>query len=115
MPFIKVSTGKEMTKEEIAVVYDILKDNIGLIPGKTIDNAMMQVEAGCNSFMHGEKGDYTFIDIYLMGKSPAEAKDAYLVAVCKGLEEKFGIAPDHIYANYTEKTGWGAGGHFRGE
>ena len=115
MPYIKASIGKELSQQEIAGVYDILKDNITLIPGKTIYNAMMEVCPGCHFFMGGEKGDFAFIDIRLFGKAPAEAKDAYANAVCKGLEELLGIEVQKVYINFLEMTGWGAGGHFRGE
>ncbi len=112
MPFIRLQLGKKLTEEQVTAAYGVLAEHISLIPTKTIDNAMMQIDAGQDLFMHGEKGEYAFLEVRLLGPSPAESKEAFVAAVSKGLQEKLGIDPKKTYVNILELDAWGSGGHF---
>lgn len=115
MPYIKATIGKKLSEEQIGEVYDVLKEPIELIPGKTMYNAMMEVCPDRLFFMGGERGEFAYIDVRLFGPAPAEAKEAYTAAVCRGLEEKLGIPPKNVYVTYLELPGWGVEGHFIGK
>ena len=112
MPFVRLDTAQNLTAEQIALAYEILAKHISLIPGKNIDNAMMQINAGQQMFMHGASGEYTFLEVRLSGPAPQESKDAYAAAVSKDLEEQVGIDPAKTYVNMLELDGWGARGRF---
>jgi len=113
MPFVKVSVGKPLSEVECLSVYDIVKDNISVIPGKTVDNSMVQVEGNALTFMKAEKMPCVFIDVRLYGTAPQEAKAEFVEKTCAGISELLGIGVGNIYMNIQEFSNFGAGGAWK--
>ena len=111
MPYINVHIGKTLSKEEEQKICELVHKNVSLIPGKSPQNTMVDVQSGCSMKM-GEETACTFINVHLLGAAPAEAKNAFTQAVTAELEKEFGLSKNSMYINITEMSAWGMGGGF---
>lgn len=112
MPFINVHIGKPLTDEEKANVAAMIAGNMPILPGKTRDNTMIEISAGRDMFMGGEKRALVFVDMRVYHESPVEAKDEFVKALTRGFVELLDIEPDRQYYNIADMPQWGGRGSF---
>lgn len=112
MPYLHVKTSiavndpmKEALRNELAGIMDIL-------PGKTRDNTMIQIEDGATLTMGDSKDPCAFVDLRLFKPSPDEAKARFVRAAGEILKEQLGIELRRIYMNVIELPSWGANGEY---
>ena len=112
MPFINVHIGKALTEEKKTEVMEAIARSMPIIPGKTVDNTMIEISGGREMFMGGEKRELVFVDMRVFGPAPQEAKEKFVEALTKIFEDLLGIAGDRQYYNIIELPGWGSRGGF---
>ena len=110
MPFIEVKTTVALDKTQTNKLRDDIRAAITLIPQKTADNMMLQIESGCDMWMGDLEKPCAFVDIRLYGPSPLENKKAFVEAVLEMLKE-YGIENDRVYMNIWQRETWVAGTH----
>ena len=112
MPFINVHIGKPLTEEEKARTAAMIAENMPLLPGKTRDNTMIEISAGRDMYMGGEKRPLVFVDMRVYHASPLEAKDTFVKALTKGFEELLQVDAAHQYYNIADMPQWGGRNSF---
>ena len=113
MPFINVHIGKPVSEEKKEELMRAITSHMPIIPGKTIDNTMIEISGGRDMFMGGEKRDLIFVDMRVYGPAPAAAKDEFVAALTKEFEDRLEIPKNQQYYNIIELPGWGSGGGFK--
>ena len=84
---------------------------ISIIPGKSNAVTMTKIEDGCSIYMGGEKANFAFCEVRLLGEAPYENKASFYQAVRKLLIELLDIK--EIYLNYVVFNEWGSRDTFR--
>lgn len=112
MPFINVHIGKPMSEEKKVEVMKMIADNMPIIPGKTVDNTMIELSADLDMYMGGEKRELIFVDMRVMKPAPMERKDQFVAALSEGFDKLLGIPANKQYYTIAEFNEWGHGGHF---
>lgn len=113
MPFVEVKTTVKLDKAQTEKLRDDIRTAITLIPQKTADNMMLQIESGCNMWMGDVEESCTFVDIRLYGPSPLENKKEFVEAVLEALKP-YGIESDRVYMNIWQRESWVAGNRMLG-
>ena len=113
MPFINVHIGKPVSEDKKTEIMNAIASHMPLIPGKTIDNTMIEISGGRDMFMGGEKRSLIFVDMRVFGPAPESAKNEFVQVLTKEFEEKLDIPASNQYYNIIELPGWGAGGGFK--
>lgn len=108
MPYIETKTTKKVTKEEESALFAALGKAIELLPGKTEEWLMLNVEGEKHMAFRGKtEEDMAFITVALVGKAGAEHYEKLTARICALCEEILHIAPDHVYVKYEEVGYWG--------
>lgn len=113
MPFVEVKTTVKLDKSQTEKLRDDIRTAITLIPTKTADNMMLQIESGCDMWMGDVEKSCAFVDIRLYGPSPLENKKEFVEAVLKALHP-FGIETDRVYMNIWQRESWVSGNRMLG-
>lgn len=108
MPFVEVKTSVALNKSQTEKLRDDIRTAITLIPTKTADNMMLQIQSGCDMWMGDVEKACAFVDIRLYGPSPLESKKAFTEAVIEALEP-YGIEANRVYMNIWQLETWVAG------
>ena len=108
MPYIETKTTKTVTKKEETALFEALGKAIELLPGKTEEWLMLNVEGDKHMAFRGKtEEDMAFITVALVGKAGAENYEKLTVRLCELCKEILHIAPDHVYVKYEEVDYWG--------
>ena len=108
MPYIEVKTTKKATNEQESTLFVALGKAIELLPGKTEEWLMLNVEGDKHMAFRGRTDeDMAYITVALVGKAGAENYEKLTKRLCELCEEILGIAPDHVYVKYEEVDYWG--------
>jgi len=110
MPYLSVRTSVSMDCAKKDVLQKELGALIAVIPGKSIDNCMIDITSDCGLFMRGGPIVGAFVDLRLFRPSPDEAKSEFLAGLCKILNEQLGIEKENVYCNLLELPQWGSAG-----
>lgn len=113
MPFIRLSTSKQLSMGDQSAVRDLIAEKVALIPGKTRENTMILVESGLTLSIGDPDEDCLFVDVRVYTAAPADSKRAFVAALSAALEEKLSIPVGKMYFNITEMASWGSNGAFR--
>lgn len=112
MPFIHMSTSKELTADQLFAARELIARLVTLLPTKTKENTMIKVEGGCCLSIGEPDAPCLFVDARLFRASPLEAKQAFVKALCEAFEAEFSIAQNRMYVNILELDSWGSKGSF---
>lgn len=110
MPYIAVSTSRQLSQQEKGKLASALGENIGIIPGKKEDHLMVDISDSRDIFYAGKAGDWAFVEIRCYGPTAAEAQQAYAKAVFDILEKQLGLKGGQVYLNHVDLMAWGAAG-----
>ena len=113
MPFVEIKTTVALDKAQTAKLRDDVRTAITLIPQKTADNMMVQIESGCDMWIGDLEKPCAFVDIRLYGPSPRYSKQAFVDAMLEALGQ-FGIEPGRVYMNIWQRESWVAGHNMLG-
>lgn len=112
MPFIRVSLSKNLSKNELASVREIIAEAMPLLPTKTRENTMIQVEGNCCLSIGDPSEDCLFVDLRVFRASPTDAKKVFVEALCKALSSELDIPVHKMYVNIQELQSWGSRGTY---
>ena len=111
MPFVDVRIGKKLELDQVLDMKAKIGELISILPGKSEDNVMIQIQTGCDLFYQGNQvdlGGYTIVKLF--GSSPREKKEAFAKALFDMYEKDFGLSKSQIYLNFAELDSWGVDG-----
>ena len=112
MPYVHVSTTKELGITEKEALYEKVAALMPILPGKTYENTMIQIDGGC--FIHkGGNADCLIMDVHLLNASPEEAKKEFCETAMRMFEEELGIPQKTQTINITELPHWASHGVYR--
>ena len=107
MPFISVKTSSKLTLQQKQELNRGIGQIISILPGKAESNVMIEISDGHTLCYAGqERSGIAFVELRLFRESPTEAKEAFVEAFFKLLEEAAGIKPDDVYMNIMEFDHW---------
>ena len=84
---------------------------IKLVPGKSEEYLLLGFEDNCRLWLRGDDSEpIAYIEANIFGNEGHFGYGAFTAELTKIYYEVLGIAPDHIYINYTDIPDWGACG-----
>jgi phenylpyruvate tautomerase PptA (4-oxalocrotonate tautomerase family) len=111
MPFISSKVNIVMTEEQKDTIRKRLGENISIIPGKTEDWLMVEIEDHCDLYFRGDKKQPTaFIEVKVFGEIRDTAARKMTEIVSGIYEKELGIKQNRIYIKYEEARKWGWNG-----
>ncbi len=113
MPYISVTTSKELTGVERDTIRRELGFLISTIPGKSEAVLMLDIEDGHDMYFAGERRECAYVNVALYTAAPFAAKSEFAGAVCEMLEREIGIPSDDVYLTFSEYPNWCWGGSLK--
>lgn len=113
MPFVRLSIGRKLSQNEKTAVYDVVTQHITTIPGKSVDNTMVQIAEDREMFMDTARRVCIFGEIRLFGKAEDTVKARLVELLSADLAEMLEVEPRYIYLNIMEFEHWGSGGKWK--
>lgn len=111
MPFICAKTNKSVTELEEKQLKEALGEAISLIPGKSENWLMLEIQENCKLYFKGSnEKDLAFISVQLFGKASAESYSRLTERICSVCKSILGISEDCVYVKYEEVEYWGWNG-----
>jgi len=108
MPYVSVRSSQHLPDDKINRIQKEIGRIISIIPGKSIDNCMIQIFGDCKTFMGGKPANATFCEIRMLGKAPADKKKEFTEELNKALIAELGDV-DMQFLNIQEYFEWGVG------
>ena len=108
MPFVEIKTTVTLDKKQTEKLRDDVRAAISLIPGKTADNMMLEIQSGCDMWIGELDKPCAFVEIRLYGPSPLPNKQAFVDAVVDALTP-LGMEASRIYMNIWQRENWVVG------
>ena len=113
MPFISVHTNVKTEKKTADAVKAACGSAITLLPGKTEDWLMVEVEGEKALYFKGSDEPCAIAEVKIFGKASASAYDNLTKALCEILSKALNVPGSRIYVKYEEVSHWGwNGGNF---
>ena len=112
MPFVSVKAAATVSSEKMNTLQQEIGRIIALIPGKTIDNCMTNIQGEAAMFMSGTPAKAVFCEVRMYGEAPKEAK-AQVTSELQALFTKE-LAAEKVYINFMESREWGSNGRYMG-
>ena len=112
MPYVNISSSQHLADDKIERLQGEIGKAISIIPGKSIDNCMIQIRGDVKTFMGGKAANATFCEIRMFGKAPSDKKSEFTTALHGVLTAELGEV-DQLFINFQEYFEWGVGPNFR--
>ena len=111
MPFIISKVNVPISREQEMNLKSRLGKAIELVPGKSEEYLLLGFEDNYRLWLRGDDSEpIAYIEASIFGNEGHYGYDLFTAEVTKIFREVLGVAPDHIYINYTDIPDWGAGG-----
>ena len=109
MPYMRVSLTQKLTPEKAGELNKRLSEAFEVLPGKTRDFIIIELEDGKPLFFRSEfQKDFIFADIHYAGKFAFKLKNELTVAIFGVFESVLGTAKENASLKITEHQSWGA-------
>lgn len=108
MPYVSIRTSKHVTDGQMDNLQKEIGRIISIIPGKNINNCMIQIYGDCQTFMGGKPANATMCEIRLFGEAPKEAKKEFSGELNKVITAELGEV-DTLFVNIQQYFEWGVG------
>ncbi|MDR0468873.1 MAG: hypothetical protein LBH09_02755 [Peptococcaceae bacterium] len=112
MPYVNVSSSQHLADDKIERLQAEIGKIISIIPGKSIENCMIQIRGDVKTFMGGKAANATFCEIRMFGKAPSDKKGEFTAALSGVIKAELGEL-DQLFINFQEYFEWGIGPNFR--
>lgn len=111
MPFITARVNIPINKEQELKIKTELGKAIELVPGKSEEYLLLNIEDECHMYLRGD-GDTSiaYIEAAIWGNEGHFGYDRFTGDVTKIFSEILDIPPDHVYIRYSDIPDWGVGG-----
>jgi len=113
MPYINITTNKEITQAKMTAIKAKLGEAITLIPGKVEAGLIVGFVNSGLMFHAGEQCDAAFVTVDIFSFTTNEAWDALIAAITKILGDELGIESRHIYIKVSGNKIWGSNGQLK--
>lgn len=110
MPFINVSTNKQLAPTQKQELQTKLGDLISILPGKTAEQTLIKISDECDMYRRGYESALCMIEIYMYQMQPFSAKDELTRAIVGLMEKEYGIPVPNLYIKFGEMPIWGVDG-----
>ncbi|MBR4949997.1 MAG: hypothetical protein IKZ25_04390 [Clostridia bacterium] len=110
MPYINLATTEKLSDETKKTLKEEFGKAITLIPGKTEQWLMINLEGEKTMSLGGEFKPCAIVDIWIYGSSTAEAYENVTKKVTEILEKYLDLSRENIYVCYQERLLWGHNG-----
>ena len=111
MPYVSVRSSKHIDDDKMEALQKKIGGVISVIPGKNIDNCMIQIQGDCKTFMGGKPKNATFCEVRMFGEAPKEAKKEFCGALTKVMTEELGEI-ETLFINMQQYFEWGVGENY---
>ena len=113
MPYVHITTAKKLDKGAKAGLYAKIGELMPVLPGKNLDNTLLQIDDGADMFMRGKENGGVFVSVQCYKKSPEDAKKEFSKKIHEALKEYLGLcSEDCVYMNFIEFDNWAANGNY---
>ncbi len=111
MPYVNVNVSKALTPAETDTLKREIAGIIGLIPGKTEQVLMIDIEDGKTLYYRGELQDNgAYVDARLYGRAETEDKAAFTRAMFDVLGRVLDVQKNQAFVTIQEFCNWGVNG-----
>jgi phenylpyruvate tautomerase PptA (4-oxalocrotonate tautomerase family) len=111
MPFINSKVNVPLSDEAKEVLKTKLGQAISLIPGKSENWLMVNLEDDCSLYFKGKNNTkMAFIEVKIFGHATDRDYDRLTEEISKIYRDVVGISQDKIYIKYEEVEHWGWNG-----
>lgn len=112
MPFINLNVNTTLSREARLRIKERLGVAIELIPGKSEEWLMLQLNDDRQMFFRGtDEAQLAFVEVHLLIRQPVrEHYNDLTQAITQILREELGIAAECVYISFHETRDWGYGG-----
>ncbi len=111
MPFIRTTTSKPLTKEQITEIKCEYGRSISLVSGKNEGQLMLAFHSDIPmSYQGDEKTACAMVEVSLFGAAEPKELNDLTAAITSALVRVAALNPDKVYVNYLEFKHWGVSG-----
>lgn len=111
MPFINVITSADMSADKIETVKTELGKAISLIPGKSEEWLMVNVNQSSNLYFKGNDNKNTaYVEVNIFGSASKSDCEALTGEICNIISSNTTVPTDRIYVKYEFCDMWGYNG-----
>ena len=110
MPFIHVSTNVSVSAECAEEIKTGLGSAIKLIPGKTEQWLMAEIEGDKTLYFQGDSRPAAIVQVSLYGEAPESALSTLTLKLTMLLTASLAVPSDRIYISYQTTPYWGWNG-----
>ena len=110
MPYIQLRTNKEISPSQEQTLKAAFGRDIALLPGKSEQWLMCQLEGGCRMYFQGSDAPCALVAVDLFGQPSEGPCDRLTAALTEAVAETLEIPPQRIYVRYLGTGLWGWGG-----
>ncbi|MBR3680457.1 MAG: hypothetical protein IKL79_00455 [Clostridia bacterium] len=107
MPFIRITSNKEITKKDANFMTMELGVGIECIEGKTEAWLMLEFKGDALMAFGGSDAPCAMVEVDLFGAASEADKSAFTNSVCHIVNFVLDIPPERIYVRYLETDTWG--------
>ncbi len=110
MPYIHVKTNLTVTEGLQSRLTQELGQAIGLLPGKTEQWLMVQINPEQSIWMAGSDAPAAMVEVSIYGTAPQDAYDQLTERITNILYDYLELDPQRVYVKYAECEVWGWNG-----
>lgn len=112
MPFIHVKLSGKLEPEKIEFVKTKLGKAISLLPGKSENYLMINIEPECHLYFGGNCNTPTAMCcVSVFGKASRDACEALTAEICNILKSEAAVPPNRCYVKFEFCDTWGYDGY----
>ena len=113
MPYLAINIGKPVGREKKQALQLEIGNCMTIIPGKTIDNTIINITDDCTIYKSGQQVEAVHVDVRLYKESPEESKREFSEKLFQIFEDVIGIPSKNVAINFIELPNWASGGSYK--
>lgn len=110
MPFVHLSTTKEIAPKEKAELADEIAKLVATMPEKPYERTMVRIDAGCEIYRAGQLAECAYFQTHFRKPVPMELQKAYIESLYELFYQKLGLEVPQIYMSMIALDTWGSRG-----
>lgn len=109
MPYIDLKASAVIDEKAEKILVSEFGKAIELIPGKSEEWLMLNIEGGKHMAFKGTPGA-AMVDVHVFGKAKDSEYEKLTGKICETVSAVLGIPKNRIYVKYSEYQHWGYNG-----
>ena len=107
MPYLSMRVSRKLNEEERKTLEEEAGRLIALLPGKSEEGLMVDIDDGAGMRFRGVSGaDCMYVDVRMYLASPHESKVKLADALLEAIRATTGIGADDVYMTFSEYPHW---------